>query len=173
MEVLDACSELIHSFSPSPECCLDKSQKKMGVLNFFAKRQEILSSNGFLSVERSFLYTHPNTRDPSQVQSKRPFAYEKGILWPFRWQQNSLAPVEICRLAPIQPEVITWNIHTAQAKKTADLPTQSKDLLCQKQYIGKNWQASEICEPQLPEKQCLPPKSMKKTQIFTLDRSSI
>ena len=79
----------------------------MGVLNFFAKRQEILSSNGFLSVERSFLYTHPNTRDPSQVQSKRPFAYEKGILWPFRWQQNSLAPVEICRLAPIQPEVIT------------------------------------------------------------------
>ena len=107
MVVLDACSELIHSFSPSPECCLDKSQKKMGVLSFFAKRQEILSSNGFLSVERSFLYTHPNTRDPSQVQSKRPFAYEKGILWPFRWQQNSLAPVEICRLAPIQPEVIT------------------------------------------------------------------
>ena len=40
-------------------------------------------------------------------------------------------------------------------------------------YIGKNWQASEICEPQFPEKQCLPPKSMKKTQIFTLDRSSI
>ena len=82
----------------------------MGVLSFFAKRQEILSSNGFLSVERSFLYTHPNTRNPSQVQSKRPFAYEKGILWPHRWQQNSLAPVEICRLAPIQPEVITWNI---------------------------------------------------------------
>ena len=83
----------------------------MGVLSFFAKRQEILSSNGFLSVERSFLYTHPNTRDPSQVQSKRPFAYEKGILWPFRWQQNSLAPVEICRLAPIQPEVITCVLH--------------------------------------------------------------
>ena len=32
------------------------------------------------------------------------------------------------------------------------------EIFCGLVYIGKNWQASEICEPQLPEKQFLPPK---------------
>ena len=49
----------------------------------------------------------------------------------------------------------------------------TSSVLITSMVIGKNWQAFEICEPQLPQKQCLPPKSMKKTQIFTLDRSSI